>query len=68
MFDWLVQSEMWIALGTLTALEIVLGSTTLFLFRSSWDGFLSTSGMWRGALGSVLQWPHGWACYSPFRS
>lgn len=25
MFDWLAQSEMWIALGTLTALEIVLG-------------------------------------------
>jgi predicted tellurium resistance membrane protein TerC len=25
MFDWLTQSEMWIALGTLTALEIVLG-------------------------------------------
>ncbi len=25
MFDWMAQSEMWIALGTLTALEIVLG-------------------------------------------
>lgn len=25
MFDWLTHSEMWIALGTLTALEIVLG-------------------------------------------
>jgi predicted tellurium resistance membrane protein TerC len=25
MFDWLTNSEMWIALGTLTALEIVLG-------------------------------------------
>jgi len=25
MFDWMMHSEMWIALGTLTALEIVLG-------------------------------------------
>ena len=25
MFDWLTHSEMWIALGTLTALEVVLG-------------------------------------------
>lgn len=25
MFDWMTQSEMWIALGTLTALEVVLG-------------------------------------------
>ena len=36
MFAWLASPEMWIALGTLTALEIVLGIDNIILSPFLW--------------------------------
>ena len=52
MFEWLASPEAWIALGTLTALEIVLG--TISSSFPSWSGaYLPISAHWHASSGSV---------------
>jgi len=65
MFEWFTSPEAWIALGTLTALEIVLGIDNI-IFISILVGRLPAEQRKLGRnIGLMLAMLHAWCSYFP---
>ena len=64
MFEWIFSAEGWLALGTLTALEIVLGVDNI-IFISILVGRLPEKGIRPVAPGLCWPWEHAFFCYYP---